>query len=66
MADGIEVQVGAAKGGAFAQAATGRVEAAKALLANGGDGTEKELTLRSTSAGASSEAPASSGIPSTQ
>lgn len=66
MAAGIEIQVGAAKGGAFAQATTGRVEAAKVLLADSGDGTEKEVTLRSTSAGASSEAPASSGIPSTQ
>ena len=66
MAAGIEIQVGAAKGGAFAQATTGRVEAVKVLLADSGDGTEKEVTLRSTSAGASSEAPASSGIPSTQ
>ena len=66
MAAGIEIQVGAAKGGAFAQATTGRIEAAEALLADSGDGTEKEATLRSASAGASSEAPASSGIPSTQ
>jgi len=66
MADGIEVQVGVAKSDAFAQATTGEVETAKVLLADGGDGKEKEVTLRSTHAGASSEAPASSGIPSAE
>ena len=66
MADGIEAQIGVAKGGAFAQATTGGVEAAKVLLADSGAGTEKEVTRRSTRTGASSEAPASRGIPSTQ
>ena len=36
----------------------------KHLFADGGDGKEKEATTRSAHAGASSDAPASSGIPS--
>ena len=38
----------------------------KRVFADGGDGKEKEATLRSHFAGASSDAPANSGIPSAE
>ncbi len=65
--DTIEDQVGLTDPAAFEQTTSGESVTGKHLYADGGDGTdEKEVTTRSHSAGASSDAPASSGIPSAE
>jgi len=64
--DQIEDHIGVTQSDAFAQATDGASVTGKILFADGGDGKEKEATLRSHHAGASSEAPASSGIPSAE
>lgn len=64
--DQIEDHVGVTQTDAFAQATSGDTITGKVLFADGGDGKEKEATIRSHHAGASSEAPASSGIPSAE
>lgn len=64
--DQIEDQIGVTQPDAFTQTISGDTETGKQLLADGGHGMEKEATLRSHHAGASSEAPASSGIPSAE
>lgn len=64
--DNIEDHVGVTQPDAFAQTTTGGSETTKQLFADGGDGKEKEATQRSHHAGASSEAAASSGIPSAE
>ena len=66
MADQIEDQIGLTQSDATEQTTTGETITGKRLFADGGDGKEKEATLRSHHAGASSEAPASSGIPSAE
>jgi len=66
MPDSIEDHVGLTQSNAFEQTTTGDSVTAKVLFADGGDGKEKEANLRSHHAGASSEAPASSGIPSAE
>jgi len=63
-ADNIQDHIGVTQSDAFEQTTSGEVETGKRLYADGGDGKEKEATVRSHHAGASSEAPASSGIPS--
>ena len=60
--DQIEDQVGLTRPDALAQDTSG--ETGKQLFSDGGHGQEKEATHRSHHAGASSDAPASSGIPS--
>lgn len=65
-ADTIEDHVGLTQPDAFEQTTTGESVTAKHLFADGGDGKEKEANLRSHHAGASSEAPASSGVPSAE
>ena len=62
----IEDQIGLTQPDAFEQPRPAGTETEKRLFADGGDGKEKEVTLRSHHAGASSEAPASSGIPSAE
>jgi len=62
--DQIEDHVALTQPEGFEQITTGESVTTKHLFADGGDGKEKEATLRSHHAGASSEAPASSGIPS--
>jgi hypothetical protein len=64
--DQIEDHIGVTQSDAFAQATDGASVTGKVLFADGGDGKEKEATIRSHHAGASSEAPASSGIPSAE
>jgi hypothetical protein len=65
--DTIEDEVGLTEANAFEQTTSGESVTGKHLYIDGGDGTdEKEVTTRSHSAGASSEAPASSGIPSAE
>lgn len=64
--DNIQEHIAVTQPDAFAQTTTGGSETGKQLIADGGDGKEKEVTLRSHHAGASSEAPASSGIPSAE
>ena len=64
IADKIEDQVGLATPDAYQQTTPGEVETGKRLYADGADGKEKEATVRSHHAGASSDTPASSGIPS--
>ena len=59
-----EQHVGLVQPDAFAITTEGDTHTGKRLFADGGDGKEKEATVRSSHAGASSEAPASSGIPS--
>ena len=66
MADEIEEHIGLTQSDAFEQVRPADTETTKRLFADGGDGKEKEATLRSHHAGASSEAPASSGIPSAE
>ncbi len=66
MPDNIEDQIGLTQPDAFEQPRPADTETEKRLFADGGDGKEKEATLRSHHAGASSEAPASSGIPSAE
>ena len=60
----IEQHVGLVETDAFEITTDGTTETGKRLYADGGDGKEKEATVLSSHAGASSEAPASSGIPS--
>ena len=64
--DHIEEHIGLTQPDAFEQPLPADTETEKHLFADGGDGKEKEVTLRSHHAGASSEAPASSGIPSAE
>ncbi len=64
--DQIEEHIGLTQPDAFEQPLPADTETTKHLFADGGDGKEKEVTLRSHHAGASSEAPASSGIPSAE
>ena len=64
--DQIEDHVALTHSDGFAQATSGETVTGKVLLADGGDGKEKEATLRSHHAGASSDAPANSGIPSAE
>lgn len=64
--DKIEEQIGLTQSDAFEQMRPADSITEKRLFADGGDGKEKEVTLRSHHAGASSEAPASSGIPSAE
>ena len=64
--DSIEDHVGLTQPDAFEQTTSGASVTAKTIFADGGDGKEKEANLRSHHAGASSEAPASSGIPSAE
>ncbi len=66
MADTIEDHVGVTQPDAFEQTTSGESVTGKHLLADGGDGKEKEATTRSHHAGASSEASANSGIPSAE
>ena len=66
MADTIEDHIGVTQPDAFEQTTSGESVTGKHLLADGGDGKEKEANLRSHHAGASSEAPANSGIPSAE
>ena len=66
MADQIEERIGLTEPDAFEQPLPADTETTKHLFADGGDGKEKEVTLRSHHAGASSDAPASSGIPSAE
>ncbi len=62
----IEEHVGVTQTDAFEQTTSGEAVTTKHIFADGGDGKEKEATLRSPHAGASSEAPAASGIPSAE
>ena len=64
--DHIEEHIGLTQPDAFEQVRPADTETEMRLFADGGDGKEKEVTLRSHHAGASSEAPASSGIPSAE
>ncbi len=66
MEDQIEEHIGLTQPDAFEQVRPADTETEKRLFADGGDGKEKEATLRNHRAGASSEAPASSGIPSAE
>lgn len=59
-----EQHIGLTDPDAFEQTTDGETVTGKHLFADGGDGKEKEATVRSEFAGASSDAPASSGIPS--
>ncbi len=59
-----EQHIGLTDPDAFEQTTDGETVTGKHLFADGGDGQEKEATIRSDHAGASSDAPASSGIPS--
>ena len=62
--DQIEEHIGVTQPDAFEQTTTGEKATTRHLFADGGDGKEKEVTLRDHEAGASSDAPPSSGIPS--
>lgn len=62
--DKIEDHIAATQPDAFAQAEGDQGVHGKHIIADPKDGKEKEATLLSHHAGASSEAPASSGIPS--
>lgn len=64
--DRIEEHIGLTQADAFEQTPSGESVTGKHLFADGGDGKEKEATVRSHQAGASSDAPASSGIPSAE
>ena len=64
--DHIEEHIAVTQPDAFAQTTTGDSETGKQIIADGGHGMEKEANLRSHHAGASSEAPANSGIPSAE
>ena len=65
--DNIEDQVGLTEANGFEQKTSGVSVTGKHLYVDGGDGAdEKEVTRLSHSAGASSEAPANSGIPSAE
>jgi hypothetical protein len=60
----IEQHVGLTKPDGFEQTTSDESVTTKHLFADGGHGQEKEAVTSSTYAGASSDAPASSGIPS--
>ena len=62
--DNIEEHIGLTQPDAFEETTDGDGVTGKRLFADGGAGQEKEVNLRSHQAGASSDAPASSGIPS--
>lgn len=62
--DNIEEHVGLTQPDAFEEVTTGDSVTTKRIFADGGAGEEKEVNLGSHQAGASSTAPASSGIPS--
>ena len=62
--DTIEDHVGLTQPDAFEVTTGDDSVTTRHIFADGGDGKEKEATLRSHHAGASSDAPASSGIPS--
>ena len=64
--DQIEEHIGLTQPDAFEETTDGQSVTGKHLFADGGSGQEKEATLRSHHAGASSEASASSGIPSAE
>ncbi len=64
--DNIEDQIGLTQPDAFEETTTGESVTTMRVFADGGDGKEKEVNLRSHHAGASSDAPASSGIPSAE
>jgi hypothetical protein len=64
--DRIEDHVGLTQPDAFEQTTTGDSVTTRHVFADGGDGKEKEVNLRSHHAGASSDAPANSGIPSAE
>ena len=64
--DNIEDHVALSDPDGFAQTTAAASVTGKVLFADGGDGKEKEATLRSHHAGASSDAPANSGIPSAE
>ncbi len=66
MADDIEEHIGLTQPDAFEQPVPADTVTTKLMFADGGDGKEKEATLHSHHAGASSTAPASSGIPSAE
>ncbi len=63
-ADTIEDHIGLTQSDAAETTTSTESVTTKRLFIDGGDGKEKEATVRSHHAGASSEAPASSGIPS--
>lgn len=60
----VEQHIGLTDSDASEQGTDGENVTGKHLFAEGGDGHEREATLRSETAGASSDAPANSGIPS--
>lgn len=62
--DNIEEHIGLTQPDAFEETTTGDSVTIRRVFADGGSGQEKEVNLGSHQAGASSEAPASSGIPS--
>lgn len=64
--DQIEEHIGLTQPDAFEQPLPADTVTTKHLFADGGDGKEKEAILHSHHAGASSDAPASSGIPSAE
>ncbi len=59
-----EQHIGLTEPDAFEQTTDGETVTGKHVFADGGDGKEKEATVHSAHAGASSDAPANSGIPS--
>jgi hypothetical protein len=59
-----EEHIGLTDPDAFELTTSGETVTTRHLFADGGDGKEKEATVLSEFAGASSDAPASSGIPS--
>jgi hypothetical protein len=64
--DQIEEHIGLTQPDAFEETTTGESVTGKRIFADGGHGLEKEANLRSHWAGASSEAPVGSGIPSAE
>ena len=64
--DQIEEHIGLTQPDAFEDTTTGESVTGKRIFADGGHGLEKEVNARSHWAGASSEAPANSGIPSAE
>lgn len=60
----VEEQIGTETADAFEITTEGASVTGKRLYADGGDGQEKEVNILSQHAGASSDAPAESGIPS--
>jgi len=62
--DRIEDHVGVTQPDAFEQTTDGESVTTRHIFADGGDGKEKEAVLNDHQTGASSDAPAGSGIPS--